>query len=261
MNRALWMLATIVLAACAAGPDRPGDLRGDSGADDATIVASDLDNAPFAYVDERGEPAGRDVEMMKALAARAGLALTWQRMPFDALLPALESGRVDVVCATLGVTPERARRMRFTRPYFRTSIAVVVRAGPGEPRGLDDLAGLRIHAGLGTTSERAVQGALGEAALAPAPKSDGASTGQRLLDGEIDAAVMDGPAADALVAGSGGRLVRLDETLGAEHYALALPLDRRVLTRKLDAALVDLELEGVLAELDREHGLSPESTP
>ncbi|TAJ09182.1 MAG: transporter substrate-binding domain-containing protein, partial [Planctomycetota bacterium] len=34
------------------------------------VVASDLDNPPFAFVDSRGEPAGRDIEMMNELARR-----------------------------------------------------------------------------------------------------------------------------------------------------------------------------------------------
>jgi ABC-type amino acid transport substrate-binding protein len=243
-------LAPVLLAlawACAAPDPAPRE---------RVLVASDLDNAPFAFVDPSGEPAGRDVEMMRALAERAGLALAWQRLPFEELLPAVEAGRVDVVCATLGVTPERAERVAFSRPYFRTRIVVVARRGAGQPTRLDELSGRRVAAGRGTTSERAVQSALPLASLASEAKSEG-TTEQRLRTGLIDAAVMDEPAAAALVARSQGALVILEPALADENYALALPRDRPDLLEALDRALAELEADGGLARLDAAHGLGP----
>jgi len=217
-------------------------------------VVSDLDNRPFAWVDEAGVPRGRDVEMMELLAERIGRPLVWRREPFDRLLPLVESGEADLVCATLGITPERAERVAFTRPYFHTEIAVVVRSGDGEPRTLSDLGGKRVSGAVGTTSERAVRTRLLYAKGVFENKT-GSGTGERLLVGEIDAAVMDGPAADALVAGSGGRLARLEQTLDGEHYALALPLGHADLAKALDRALEHLERTGVLAALNASYGL------
>lgn len=241
----LGWLAAIVGAGCAAPRARP-PLR----------VASDLDNRPFAWVDERGVARGRDVEMMEALAAALGRPLEWRRMPFEQLLPAVERAEVDLACATLGVTPERAERVLFTRPYFATAIAVVVRAGPGEPRALADLAGRAVLAGAGTTSERAVLERLPRARLEAGDK--GRTTAERLSAGEVDAAVLDGPAAEALVERSGGRLVRLAEPLARELYALALPRSAHELRAALDRELARLERDGALAELDAAHGLAPD---
>ena len=242
-------LAPIVLAlawGCAAPDPAPRE---------RVRVASDLDNAPFAFVDPSGEPAGRDVEMMRALAERAGLELAWQRLPFEELLPAAEAGRVDVVCATLGVTPERAERVAFSRPYFRTRIVAVARRGAGEPTRLDELAGRRVAAGRGTTSERAVQRALPLAHLASEAKSQG-TTEERLRAREIDAAVMDEPAAAALVARSPEAFVILEPALADENYALALPRGRADLLAELDRALAELEADGWLSRLDAAHGLA-----
>ena len=80
----------------------------------------------------------------------------WTRQPFETLLPAAEAGEVDVVCATLGVTPERQRMVAFSIPYFRTELACVTLAAPGAPRTLAELAGRRVGAGAGTTSARAL---------------------------------------------------------------------------------------------------------
>jgi len=246
---ALAIVALASLGACAA---RGADL--DADAPRELVVGSDLDNRPFAWVDAGGRPRGRDVEMMERLASALGRGLVWRRMPFDALLDAAEAGRVDLVCATLGITPERAERVRFTRPYFETAQRVVVRAGPGEPRSLDELAGRRVAASAGTTSERALRTAL--------PRAESVLGGgkelparERLAHGEVDAVVLDGPNAEALVAGSGGELALLEEPVARERYALALPRTGAELAARLDRALTELERAGELAELDRRFGL------
>lgn len=240
------LLLLLLCVACASAPRDVPVLR----------VASDLDNPPFAGVDEAGVAYGHDVELMAELARRTGRRLVWERMPFEDLLPAVEAGEVDAVCATLGMTPERAERVGFTRPYYRTAIAVVVRTGPGEPASLGDLAGLRVNGAEGTTAARAVLAHLPDAvALTSNPK--GTPTRDRLLNAEIDAAVMDGPAADALVASASGRLARLPADLDSENYSIALPKGRVDLLRELDRALEDLEGSGWLAALDQSHGLEP----
>jgi len=236
----------LVLAACVAPSPDPTE------ASETILVASDLDNAPFAYVDDDGAPAGRDVEMMAMLAEQAGLDLEWRRMPFDALLDACAAGEVDVVCATLGITSERAMRVAFSEPYFTTSIAVVARAGEGEPGSLADLAGRKVAAGAGTTSEFAVRAKLANA-TGVFENKEGLDSAARLAAGLVDAVVLDGPAADALVAASDGSLRRLPEELAVERYALALPRDRTALLDALDRGLAELEDEW--AALDARHGL------
>jgi ABC-type amino acid transport substrate-binding protein len=225
-------------------------------------VASDLDNRPFAEVDARGRPAGRDVEMMQALARELDCELEWVRMPFADLLPAVERGEVDLVCATLGHTPERAQSVRFTRPYYRTRIALVARRGAGEPQRLLDLAERRVGASPGTTSERAVRMHLPRAVwVFEAAKGEAAgsaqSSAEALRSGSLDALALDGPAAHTLVASDPQRLRVLEQDLGPEEYCLALPPDAEALQLELDRALERLEMCGALADLDARFNLTP----
>jgi polar amino acid transport system substrate-binding protein len=237
VSRAL-LPASLLLASCVSGSS-------------TLVVASDLDNPPFAAVDERGRPVGRDVEMMAEIAERLGRRIRWRRMPFEELLPAVESGQVDLVCATIGVTPERGKRVAFTRPYYRTVIAVVVRSVDGEST-LGQLTGRRVAADAGTTSERAVRRHL-PGAVWVFENPSGAPTAERLLRGEIDAAVMDGPAADVLAQEDG--LTRLVERLDFESYALVLPKGRDVLQAELDVILERMERTGRLRAMNARHGL------
>jgi polar amino acid transport system substrate-binding protein len=223
------------------------------------VIASDLDNAPFAWVDDEGRPAGRDVEMMAVVGRMLDRPIEWRRMSFEQLLPAAERGEVDVVCATVGITPERSERVDFTRSYFTTALAVVVRAGDGEPERLADLKGKLVAAGAGTTSERAVLRSL-PAAKGVFESKDGLSSLERLMLGEVDALVMDGPAADALVAKAGGSIRRLPESLGEEQYALAMPKGRDTLRGQIDDCLRTLALGGSFDRWNARFGLIESST-
>jgi membrane-bound lytic murein transglycosylase MltF len=66
-------------------------------------------------------------------------------MPRDALLPALQAGKLDMVVAQLTVTPERQKLVDFSNPT-RTNVSEVVVTGPGGPviNSLDDLSGKRV---------------------------------------------------------------------------------------------------------------------
>ena len=241
------------------------------------VVGSDLDNAPFAYVDTNGNAAGRDVEMMVAIAHMLDRELTWKRIEFDELLPAAEAGRVDVVCATLGVTPERSRLVDFSRPYFVTELVVLVREAPDAPQTLNDLKYRKVAAGAGTTSQRAIEQLLpdskgvfaaegegadanGNANATAGASTDAASPVELLLAGQVDAVVMDGPAADAALAAQPGQLRRLPGLFTPEHYALALPKNQSALRTQIDECLRKLQLGGSLERWNGKYGLKEVST-
>jgi len=243
--RLVWLLQLLLLCSCQLSPQPRASL----------VVASDLNNMPFAGVAEDGTPIGRDVEMMQLLCERAGFALSWSRMPFDQLLAKVEAGRVDVVCATLGITAERSRRVLFVGPYFDTEIVVVVRVGDREPQSFEDLGKMRVSGGAGTTSQRAIIRDLPDA-IGVFDNKAGGSPLFRLMSREIDAAVMDGPVAAAVIEQSENKLRRLQQPLGRERYALALPKSHGAIAARLRQALDEMRASGELRALDRKYGLA-----
>lgn len=267
------------LAACAAPAATAPDL--DDGAA-PLVVGCDLGNAPFAWVEGEVDTAewgtlaeawyaprvgegrvlgaegmralGRDVEMAEALAAKLGRPLVWQRLAFGELLDAVEAGTVDAVIATLGWTAERNERVELVGPYFTTTIEAVVRDVPGAPLVVADLAGLTVSAGAGTTSALAVAEAAPEAVIVPA--SDKGATGlERLLGGEVEALVMDGPDARDLVALHAGELRLLNEPLTMEFYVIAVDPSDPELSAALEGELIELIQAGALEALDARFGL------
>ena len=104
-------------------------------------IASDATFPPFHYVEGSSAPTGFDIELARLVAERAGFQPVLLVRPYDDLLPGLTSGAHDLVAATTGVTPEREKVYLFTRPYFETCQAALVRVGPKEPSTIADLRG------------------------------------------------------------------------------------------------------------------------
>lgn len=247
--RALALLAPILaFASCSSEPSKPlPDV------DRKLVVASDLDHEPFLGRDATGKPTGRDVEMMEQIGRTLGLPIEWHVVPFQEVMPLVAVGAVDVGCATLGITPDRKERVDFTRPYFHTTIAVVVRAEEGS-RSFSELAGKRVGCPAGTTAERAVRRLLRDALCVPSTLDD-AALRESLLHGQIDAIAVDAPDAERMVEAAEGKLVRMRRDLDAELYGLALPKTRADLRRRIDKVLESMEESGELARLDEAYGL------
>ncbi|UQZ90400.1 hypothetical protein C4J81_14770 [Deltaproteobacteria bacterium Smac51] len=77
---------------------------------------------PFSYTDEAtGELGGFDVDIAKAVCAKMGLTCEVVAVPFDEIIPEVENSQIDVGCAGIAYTEERAQRVLYTNKYFRSS--------------------------------------------------------------------------------------------------------------------------------------------
>jgi polar amino acid transport system substrate-binding protein len=70
---------------------------------------------------------GFDIEFASLIAKRLGKRLEIVNMEFGAMLPALISGKVDMIGAGLSITEERAKQVLFSESYFESGIAVLVK--------------------------------------------------------------------------------------------------------------------------------------
>ncbi|HTP99781.1 MAG TPA: ABC transporter substrate-binding protein [Casimicrobiaceae bacterium] len=92
------------------------------------VVAMPLDFEPFNYLDEKNEPTGLDVDMIRAIGDKLGLKVDIQRMGFAAMIPSVSGGRVDAAMSAMGILPARLPLVSFVR-YGHFSNGLVVRAG------------------------------------------------------------------------------------------------------------------------------------
>lgn len=216
-------------------------------------AATDAVFPPFHFVDEDGSLAGFDVELVRLAAARAQLDLEVSRSPsYAALFEDLEAGRIDVVAATTGITAERQERFAFTRPYFVTCLAAVVRSGVDEPRTPGELSGRAIAASRGTTSALAARRLTDAVVLETDRWSDSLAA---LRAGRVDAVVIDEFEAVPF-SREAPDLEVLSEPVALEAYGLVLRRSDHELRRKLNEAIESLERDGTLGRLAERHGLA-----
>ena len=96
-------------------------------------IATTGNAAPFSFLDKDGKLQGYDIDLCTALADRFGLTPVWVQVEFAGTLPGLTSGRWDMVCSGVNMTPQR-----LTSPEFSMSIATIQGAGQLYMRGDDD---------------------------------------------------------------------------------------------------------------------------
>lgn len=82
---------------------------------------------PFSFVDKDGRVTGHDGELARIIGARLGRPVEFSDMKFMALIPALQSGKVDLVVTGMSATDERKKTVDFTQPYFTNGQAVLVK--------------------------------------------------------------------------------------------------------------------------------------
>ena len=83
---------------------------------------------PMAYVYADEGVIGFDIEYAMRIARDLGMELNIVNMEFGALLPALISGKVDMIGAGLSITEERAKSVLFSEPYYEGGLAVMVKS-------------------------------------------------------------------------------------------------------------------------------------
>lgn len=101
---------------------------------------------PYCYLDEDGNPAGFDVELLKAVETKIpGTSFVFEPMEFNSLVVALESGKIDFISHQMGKNPER--EAKFTYPqesYINSVISIVVHEDTENITTLDDLQGRKV---------------------------------------------------------------------------------------------------------------------
>jgi len=82
---------------------------------------------PMSYASSEGNPLGFDIDIIYRIAYELNMRVEVTAMPFRELLPALLSGRLDMVGGSLTITDERKEHVDFIGPYFEGGTALVVK--------------------------------------------------------------------------------------------------------------------------------------
>ena len=206
---------------------------------------------PYEMVADDGSFEGIDIEVAGAIAEKLGLELQVDDMGFDAALQAAQTGKSDMVMAGVTVTEERQAVMDFSNSYANGVQVVIVKEG-SPIQTVDDLANANmIGCQMGTTgyiycSDTPENGGFGEDHVTP--YDDGAAAVQALMNGQIDAVVIDNKPAQEYVAANPGLKI-LDGEFTNEDYAIGVAKGNTALLDAINGALEELPADGTIQSI------------
>lgn len=246
----LGMATAGLLVACGGGggdTGASGDTSDSGGSGDSALsVGTEPGFPPFESMSASGELEGFDIDLMNAIAEKAGKTVTFESLPFDGLIPALQGGSINAAISGMTITDERKETVDFSDPYFKAGLAIAVQKGNTEVKTLDDLKGKKIAAQIGTTGAEAANSVEG----ATVTTFDSAPLAlQELANGNVDAVVNDAPATlDAIATGNIPGIEVVGELLTEEFYGIAMPKGSDNI-EAINKALEEIKADGTYAEL------------
>lgn len=144
-----------------------------------------VDFPPYGTTNSSNQPDGYDADVARLLAKDLGVKLNLIPVTGPNRIPFLLTNKVDLLVASLAITPERAKQVQFSKPYAAASI-VLYGDKKASIKGAADLKGKRVGVARASTQDVAL------AAIAPEGTEirrfdDDASAMQALMSGQVDA--------------------------------------------------------------------------
>ena len=226
-------------------------------ADDANrplIWAADAEGGePYIKQDASapGGVVGFEKELADALARELGRPIQFKQYPFNSLVPGLDRGDFDFAMNGLEVTPDRAAKIRFSKPYYIYRQQLVVR---NDEKRFSNYEELKQHKDLkvGTLEDTAAYRMLVRDGFTPKAYEDSATPFTDLEQGRLDAVVQDWPIALYLVQkkpAANSKLKLAGPPVEPGVYAIAFTTKNEALAQQIDAALERIMKSGELKKI------------
>ena len=197
---------------------------------------------PYEMTADDGSFEGIDIEVAGAIADKLGLELQVDDMDFDAALLAAQTGKSDMVMAGVTVTEDRQTVMDFSNTYAN-GIQVVIVPEDSAIATIDDLQGKMIGVQRGTTGDSYCSDDFGDENVTK--YDNGLTAVQALMNGQVDAVVIDNAPAQEFVEANPGLKI-LDTEYANEEYAIGVAKGNTQLLDAINGALAELTEDGTI---------------
>ncbi|WP_114570915.1 transporter substrate-binding domain-containing protein [Exiguobacterium flavidum] len=246
----LLISSALVLGACGAEEEKSAF---DTIKKDGLTVATAGTLYPTSYHDEEtNKLTGYDVEVVKEIAKRIDVKVTFKEMGFDGMLTSVDSGQVDLAANDITITDERKTKFSFSQPYKYTyGTAIVRKSDLSGISSIEDLKGKRA-AGEATTTYMAIAKKYG----AEEVTYDNATNDQYLRDvstGRTDVILNDYYLQTLALAYFKDLDITIhpDIAYNPSEVGLIMDLDNKELQSEVNAALTEMKKDGTLAKLSK----------
>ncbi|WP_371156405.1 transporter substrate-binding domain-containing protein [Jannaschia sp. 2305UL9-9] len=251
MKRLALLAATLL-----AGPALADGHLPDLGGQTVTIATEDA-YPPLQFKDPgSGEAIGWEYDAMAEIAERINISVEYEKISWDAMIPAVSEGQMDLGMTGITIREDRAEMVDFSDSYITSQMLMIVR---GDEDRFDDAATFAADEDLlaaaqpGTTPFYVtVYDVLdGDEANARVKLFETFGAGvQALRTGDVDLALSDSTAAQGYVAASNGGLKIVGEPLGTEDFGFIFPKGSE-LVAPINAAIQSMREDGTLDALNQ----------
>ena len=208
-------------------------------------------NYPPLAFKQQGHFTGLEVDFARGVEVELGRPVVLVELAWDALIPALESGTIDVIMSGMSITEARAQRVWFVSHYLRVGQMAMFRKADSLRLSSPTLLTMteqRVGFVDGTTGAAYVHGYLLKAQYVPLGSTDAGL--QALRSGEIDVFVHDAVTAWYLANDEANAMLTSSfSPLTEEYLAWAVRHTDEALHRDLEAVLERWRRSGRLQEL------------
>lgn len=245
----LGFLILILTVGCGGGKNEKEEFK--AVLKDELVVGTEAAFAPFEFIDEKtGKISGFDVELVQAVAQEIGFKkCTVVNMDFDALIPAVNSGKADVAISAVTINDTRKRVVLFTQPYYKSGLAFIVRKEITDVKTFEDLKSKTIAVQKETTGEVYARQLEAKGAVIKAFASNDQALAE-LKSGKADAVVCDLPVLQYFLKNGGSAVAGLvGNPLTVEDYGILIGKKKPEMQKAMDKALDNLKRNGTYDKL------------
>lgn len=169
------------------------------------VVGTEAQYAPYEFKDFDANFVGCDMWLAQQIADSLGVELEIVDMSFAGIIPAVQSGQVDLGIAAFTNTPERAEEIDFSDLYETSAQLLIVKTGNADTYSTKEaLAGQKVGAQKGTIQSQLIQSALPDSELFELEKYPALAL--EVQNGNIAGLVVDQAVGESLIANSNGEL-------------------------------------------------------
>lgn len=246
--------AGLLLAACGKKEEAPAAPAVNTAPAPAPMkvytAGTDAAYAPFESQNEKGEIVGFDIEVVQAIAAKAGFEVKFVNTPWEGIFNALTQGDRDLVVSAVTITEERKQTMDFSAPYFDAAQLIAVKADSPVST-FADLKTLKVGVQTGTTGDEAVTKLLGKTSTNIKRFESTPLALTELAAGGVDAVVADNGVVGHYVTNNpGGNFKTVsDPDFVPEQYGIAVKKGNTELLGLLNTGLAAIQADGTYDQI------------
>jgi len=249
------VFAGLLLAACGKQPEPPAPKAEPAKAAAPApakvyAVGTDAAYAPFESQNEKGEIVGFSVDLMRALAAKAGIEVRFVNTPWEGIFNTLAQGDRDLLISSIGITDERRQTVDFSDPYFDAHQLIAV---PEKSRvtKFDDLKKLKVGVQTGTSADEVVSKLLGKTNTNVKRFESNTLALKELEAGGVDAVVADNGVVIHYLANNTTAKFRAvnDPAFAPEQYGIAVKKGNTELLGRINKALGEIKADGTYEKI------------